>query len=215
LDRLAGLSELALGIAHEIKNPLNGVMGFASLMERSSEPDKIQRYAEKIRAGLVQVDAIVKGLLAFACPQGKKMQVATVEAVLVEAAGCAGIPVSRIAAVGDLNERVESGALVRVLDNLFRNSVEAAGGDVAISLAVSTRLDELEISVRDDGPGVSSELGQKVFEPFVSSKQRGHGLGLALAARVMSFLGGTIELLNPGEEGAAFRILVPRISETI
>ena len=49
----------------------------------------------------------------------------------------------------------------------------------------------------------------------MSSKQRGHGLGLALAARVMSFLGGTLELLNPGEEGAAFRILVPRMSETV
>jgi signal transduction histidine kinase len=133
----------------------------------------------------------------------------------VEAAACAGIPVSRVAAAGDLNERVESGALVRVLDNLFRNSIEAAGDDVAISLTVSTRQNELEILVRDDGPGVSSELGQKVFEPFVSSKKRGHGLGLALASRVMSFLGGTLELLNPGEEGATFRILVPRMSGTV
>ena len=130
LDRLAGLSELALGIAHEIKNPLNGVMGFASLMERSSDPDDSRRYAAKIHQGLNQVDSIVKALLAFARPEGKAGPVASVETIVGEAAICAGVPRSRVMTTGDLQERAESGALVRVLDNLFRNSREAAGEEV-------------------------------------------------------------------------------------
>lgn len=68
----------------------------------------------------------------------------------------------------------------------------------------------VEIEVRDDGPGIPVELGARVFEPFVTSKARGHGLGLALAARVVAFLDGTLELSNPGEPGACFRIVVPR-----
>jgi signal transduction histidine kinase len=210
LDRLAGLSELALGIAHEIKNPLNGVMGFASLMERSSDPNDSRRYAAKIHQGLSQVDSIVKALLAFARPEGKAGPVASVETIVVEAAICAGVPSSRVMATGDLQERAESGALVRVLDNLFRNSLEAGGEDVTLRVEVVAREREVEIEVTDDGPGISAELAQKVFEPFVSSKARGHGLGLALASRVVGFLGGGLELVNPGEAGAKFRVRIPR-----
>ena len=67
--------------------------------------------------------------------------------------------------------------------------------------------------VRDNGPGVAAELGRSVFEPFVSTKEFGHGLGLAVAARVLSFLGGSITLQNPGEAGAHFIVTIPRVSE--
>ena len=65
------------------------------------------------------------------------------------------------------------------------------------------------IVVEDDGPGVPAHVGDKVFEPFVSSKERGTGLGLPLCLRVLSFLGGSLELRNPGEVGACFRVRLP------
>jgi signal transduction histidine kinase len=68
---------------------------------------------------------------------------------------------------------------------------------------------QLELDVQDDGPGVPSHVGDKVFEPFVSSKERGTGLGLPLCLRVLSFLGGSLELRNPGEVGACFRVRLP------
>ena len=66
--------------------------------------------------------------------------------------------------------------------------------------------------MQDDGPGVAAEVAQNVFEPFVSTKQRGTGLGLALSTRVLSFLGGGLELLNPGQPGACFRVRMPVVA---
>ena len=89
LDRLAGLSELALGVAHEIKNPLNGVMGFAGLLERSDDGATMRRYASKIVEGVRAVDEIVKGLLGFARPDGQTVRTEPLEAVVERVAAAA------------------------------------------------------------------------------------------------------------------------------
>jgi signal transduction histidine kinase len=212
LDRLAGLSELALGIAHEIKNPLNGVMGFAALMSKTTDSDKLQRFAGKVNEGLEQVDSIVKALLAFARPVDKARQRAPLSQIVGEAASAAGVPASRVELSGSEHEWAESMALIRVLAILFRNSVEAASsGDTGVRIQVraDTDGDRLTLAVSDNGPGIDRDLAARIFQPFVSSKDRGHGLGLALACRVLSFLNGSIELLNPGEAGAVFRLTVP------
>ncbi len=209
LDRLAGLSELALGVAHEIKNPLNGVMGFAELLVRGPEGDNARRYAGRIRSGLRQVDDIVKSLLAFARPELRQATVAAVGAVAAAAALEAGLPAERLVVRGAIEALVESPALQRVLSVLFRNAIEARADDVSVGIDVQRRGGRVELIVEDDGPGVSAELGTKVLEPFVSSKARGTGLGLPLAARVLAFLGGELALMNPGEAGARFRIRMP------
>lgn len=213
LDRLAGLSELALGIAHEIKNPLNGVMGFAALLGRSDDKDQMRRYAGKIVQGVRQVDDIVKALLGFARPGPRCSRITSLGDAIAEAALAAGLPATRVVVNGASSERVDADALVRVLTNLFRNALEAAPA-VRVQVQVVVRAQRLELLVRDDGPGVPASVGARVFEPFVSTKERGTGLGLPLSVRVLAFLGGDLELLNPGEPGACFRVRVPRLDET-
>jgi len=210
LDRLAGLSELALGIAHEIKNPLNGVAGFAALLQRTRDPAAMQRFAGKIGAGLAQIDAIVKELLAFARPGASASRALPLLAVIDEAAAAAGLPRSRLCVNGETATEVEGAVLVRVLTNLLRNSVEAAGEGVAVELTVARSAGGgLRLLLADNGPGVPRELLPRLFQPFVSTKPRGHGLGLALSVRVLSFLRGSLTLLNPGEPGARFAIELP------
>jgi signal transduction histidine kinase len=208
LDRLAGLSELALGIAHEIKNPLNGVMGFAALLARSNDPAAMHRFAGKVVQGVQQVDDIVKALLGFARPERQRGRTATLAEIAAEAAHAAGLPQARLSWSGARELRADADALVRVLTNLFRNAIEAAPA-VRIELLAAARGDRLELIVQDDGPGVPAEVGARVFEPFVSTKERGTGLGLPLCLRVLAFLGGDLELLNPGQLGARFRIRLP------
>lgn len=209
LDRLAGFSELALGIAHEIKNPLNGAMGFAALLERDPSSASAGRYARSVREGLQRVDEIVRSLLAFSRPEQRRVLTSRVGAIVEEAATAAGLPQGRVAVESGLDLRAESDALVRVLAVLFRNAREAAGDSVRIRIQARASAAWLELIVEDDGPGVAAELGERVFEPFVSSKPRGTGLGLPLAARVLGFLGGEVALLNPGQAGARFRIRLP------
>ncbi|MBL8747892.1 MAG: hypothetical protein JNK78_01935 [Planctomycetes bacterium] len=208
LDRLAGLSELALGIAHEIKNPLNGVTGFAALLERSESPDAMRRFAGKIVQGVRQVDEIVRSLLGFARPQRGAARVAAVADIVAEAARDAALPAARIELVGRGDTIVDADVLSRVVVNLLRNAVEASP-TVHVRVEANVRAGRLELVVQDDGPGVPPHLGSGVFAPFVSTKERGTGLGLPLAARVLSFLGGDLELQNPGEPGARFRVRMP------
>ncbi|MCK5943632.1 MAG: hypothetical protein KAI24_16740 [Planctomycetes bacterium] len=208
LDRMAGLSELALGVAHEIKNPLNGVMGFANLLERSDDKTSMRRYAGKISEGVRAIDDIVKALLGFARPKNKPIVCEPIEVVVERVTAACSLPRSRWRLRGDSDARVDAEGLGRVLSNLVRNAVEAAPS-TTIRMVAKVAHGELELLFEDDGPGVSREVAQTVFEPFVSTKQRGTGLGLALSTRVLSFLGGRLELLNPGEPGARFRIRVP------
>ena len=208
LDRLAGLSELALGIAHEIKNPLNGVMGFASLLERSADPAAMRRQAGKIVQGVRQVDDIVRSLLGFARSDRGRARRATVADVVAEAAAAAALPAARLRLDGTTDAIVDADALLRVLTNLFHNALEAAP-DASLQVAAAVVHGRLELIVQDDGPGVAAALGDRAFEPFVSTKERGTGLGLALSARVLAFLGGDLELLNAGEPGARFRVRLP------
>jgi signal transduction histidine kinase len=209
LDRLAGLSELALGVAHEIRNPLNGVMGFAAMLERRPSPDSCQRFAARIQDGLRQIDGIVRAMLSFARPERGRGARAPVVAVLHEAAAGAGVPAQRVELRGDGAIQVDAEALLRVLGNLFRNSREAAGDGVRLQVHVAVVDGAIELVVTDNGPGVPAAIGNRAFEPFVSTKERGTGLGLALSARVLGYLGGSIALLNPGEPGARFRVRLP------
>jgi len=211
LDRLAGLSELALGVAHEIKNPLNGVMGFANLLERSNDQTTMHRYAGKIVEGVRQVDDIVKALLGFARPKDNPATCETLSMVVERVTAAANLPRSRWQLRGDGDAIVDADALGRVLSNLVRNAVEAHPA-TSVRMTAKVTHGELELLVEDDGPGVSREVAQTVFEPFVSTKQRGTGLGLALSTRVLSFLGGHLELLNPGQPGARFRVRVPVVA---
>ena len=212
LDRLAGLSELALGIAHDIKNPLNGVQGFAALLERSDDKEQMRRFAAKVAQGVRQVDDIVKALLAFARPERHRGRAATVGEIAGEAAQAAGLPSTRLQLGGAVHARVDGDALLRVVTNLLRNAVEAAPS-VRVRLHATVGAGRLELTVHDDGPGVSAELAARVFEPFVSTKARGTGLGLPLCTRVLAFLGGELELQNPGEPGACFRVRMPLLAE--
>ncbi len=208
LDRLAGLSELALGIAHEIKNPLNGVMGFAALLSRSQEPAAMRRFADKVVQGVQQVDDIVKAMLGFARPQRDRVRGATVGEIVAEAAQGAGVPAVRVRVLAGRELRHDADALTRVLVNLFRNAVEAAPA-ARLEVTATANAGRLELLVQDDGPGVPAELADRAFEPFVSTKERGTGLGLPLCMRVLACLGGDLQLLNPGETGARFRVRLP------
>ncbi len=209
LDRLAGLSELALGIAHEIRNPLNGVLGFAALLETQQDPVRVRNHVRRIVEGLGQVDRIVTAMLGFARSSSTTTSRAPLRQVVHEAATAAQAPSTRVVLEGDADADVDAAALTRVLANLIGNAFDAGASNVRI--VATTRRVEHEIVVHDDGPGVSAELAPRLFRPFVTTKERGHGLGLALAARVVGFLNGRIELTNPGERGAAFRIRLPRV----
>jgi signal transduction histidine kinase len=173
----------------------------------------MRRFAGKVVEGVRAVDEIVKALLGFARPSAEPSRTATVRAVVDRAASAAGLPQARLLLSGSTQAIVDADALGRVLDNLIRNALEAAPA-TAIRMRAEHRDGMLELDVEDDGPGVAAAVARRVFEPFVSTKERGTGLGLPLSSRVLSYLGGGLELLNPGEPGARFRVRIPPVGPT-
>ena len=111
--------------------------------------------------------------------------------------------------VGDRGAGCRSRDLESVFLNLFENSVLAAPGPPRIRCRASRVAGSIEIEIEDDGPGVKAELLDRIFDPFVSSRPGGTGIGLALCRRIVTDHGGTIRAENSSDGATVFRVTLP------
>jgi signal transduction histidine kinase len=223
LDTLAALGEMAAGIAHEVRNPLNAVDGFAGLLMRALEgdaaPDKSQllRYADRIRRGVAEVEEIIASLLQWARPERLSRSAFGARALCEEAVAALAKPraegaAARIEVAGEddgapiVADRVK---LKLVLVNLVKNAVEAAGASGRVVVRYRRDRAGFEASVEDDGPGVAPEMRKKLFRPFSTDKASGTGLGLAVAKKLAECHGGELKLVEGVLGGAKFVLVVP------
>lgn len=216
---LAALGRMAAVAAHEIRNPLGGMSGFLDLLERGLEDgDPRRAHARRIREGVAALESLVSGLMEFARPMDARHEPVELGEVLdrvvtnlapLAARRRVEIRWKRPRAARALGspERLECAAA-----NLVRNAIEAApeGGLVRVTLLPGATH---RLRVEDDGPGVDPALRDRLFEPFVTGKARGTGLGLALAARVAESHGGTLAYEDRVPRGARFTLALKRLSE--
>jgi two-component system sensor histidine kinase FlrB len=212
LRRLSSLSELSLGVAHEVLNPLNGVAGFASLLRRNPESPKAAQWAGNIETGVVRIHRIVRDLLDFARPERRSDPV---ERTLLEwlneaALGWADDEGLKLQ-IEDPETRVHGSpeALGKVFANLIRNACQAGASQVQVT--VSSDGGRQRILLHDDGPGIPEDLADRIFDPFCSTKDDGTGLGLAFCARALEAMGGSIRL-KPTVTGACFELELEEVA---
>lgn len=211
LDRLASLGNMAAGIAHEVRNPLHGVQGFASLLLRSPALGERERaWARRIVEGAEEANAILTSMLSLARPGGLHLETVRGEELLAEAVERA-LP----GGSGDGRWTVETACgappfaadrikLRQAARNLIANAlqVQPAGGRARVALEL--RDGQIELCVDDAGPGVAPELRRRVFEPFFTTRAEGSGLGLALVWTIARLHGGGVELdAGPSPLGGA------------
>jgi signal transduction histidine kinase len=201
-------------VAHEIRNPLGGLELFTSAAEEAEDEAERRRLLNRVRAEIRDLNEIIDDFLTFARPlrpgpelhdiKGGVEQAA--ELVSMELEGRGGTLELELPE-GPLLARADPEHVKRVVLNLVRNAAEA--GD-RVQVEASWLNGEVVVAVRDDGPGVPSELRERIFEPFVSQKEKGAGLGLAIVERVTRANGGRVELMSPDETetgwGAEFRV---------
>jgi signal transduction histidine kinase len=218
-ERLATLGQMAATVAHEIKNPLSAIKSIAQVM---GEDENVSReYARDLSLIVGETDRLgqsVTQLLSFArketpseLPMRAEQLIRSVARLFEVSAVKDGI---KLSVEIEKDEELSGSAVsaVRVaLSNLILNALQVtpAGGEVRITHKSDNGV--TVISIQDSGPGVPSELQQRIWEPFFTTKQRGTGLGLAIVRKRMQEAGGTarlVPLVNGG--GAKFELRVPQ-----
>ena len=226
-ENLAALGELSAGIAHEFKNALATISGYAQLIPEASEKDASE-YAGRILRQTRDITHVVAEFLKYARPLEIPDEIVTLQTVVERVAAEVGeaLPQVKIRFEGTFSEVEGDEGLVRqALLNLTRNAAEACasaerGGKVLVrgEVARGEEAGSQQITVFDNGPGIGTTAMPKLFRPFFTTKANGTGLGLAVVQKIIVQHGGQVQARNRPEGGAAFIVTLPlprRVPEAV
>lgn len=214
-ERLAALGQMAAGVAHEIRNPLGGIQLYANLLQRSlAERPQDLAVVDKILAGVRHMERVVQQTLTFAggmTPQKRRCELEPLVRTSIELSGIPSGTRTRfaLAVPPGLACVLDPDLAAQMLTNLFVNACEAMGGAGCITVRAEKVPGLVRIAVEDTGPGVPEALKGRLFDPFVTSKANGVGLGLSIVWRIAEAHGGELALDAAYAAGARFVISLP------
>ncbi|HKG59006.1 MAG TPA: ATP-binding protein [Pyrinomonadaceae bacterium] len=203
-NNLESLGEMSAGLAHEFKNAIATLQGYAQLLQSMELNDNAEVAAASLLNEVRNLSGMVTAFLNFARPQPLQLEEVSLSDLIADCA-----TELRLQSVIDVDPslavRADERMLRTALLNLMRNGAEAnPDGDVSVSAAREDG--NVVIQVRDRGPGISAADLQKIFIPFFTTKAKGHGIGLALTHRIITQHGGTLTASNSPDGGALFTI---------
>jgi two-component system NtrC family sensor kinase len=221
-ERLAALGRLAAGLAHEVNTPVTGIASYAQLLrELTPSSDPRAPLAGKLEEQAFRVSRIVTNLLELARPSGFERQLLDLAELAREELGQMQLEAGRAGVRLDVEPTSDALANVNrvqfelVMHNLLRNALQATGSGGKVEVRVGSDGNTVWLEVRDTGPGIPEELRDRMFEPFVTTRQGrgGTGLGLAITRDIVAAHGGTIRALPNAEGGTLMRVELPTPQE--
>jgi signal transduction histidine kinase len=219
-QQLATVGELASGVAHEIRNPLTGVLGALEVALRNMTPDDAA--APMLREAEVQlrrIESTTSRLLEYARPPDIRQLVVDGNLLLERAARViegtarsADVQLVLQPSPEALPVKVDPELIVQVLVNLLLNAIEAMPGGGTLNVSIARHQSDVEVRVRDSGSGITDEQRAHIFRPFYSTKPTGTGLGLAISDQIVRRHGGTLQLADTSEQGTTFVMSLPGVT---
>jgi two-component system sensor histidine kinase HydH len=218
-QRLASVGRLAAGVAHEIRNPLSSIKGFATYFkERYMDRPQDQQTAAIMIQEVDRLNRVVGQLLELSRPISIEPQPVSLQALIADSLKL----IEDRAAEKKITVRIQNNARVddvridpdhtnQILLNLYLNAIDAmeAGGKLTVDFSSGSENSDLHITVSDTGRGISAEHLSRLFDPYFTTKSSGTGLGLAIAHNIVEAMGGSIKVTsNPGK-GTSFSLTIP------
>ncbi len=218
-EKLSAMGELAAGVAHEIRNPLNAIGMIAQRFAREFEPkndvDDYRRLTQVIISEIRRVNQIIQQFLQFARPPELNRQPASIDTLLQESLDVMREP-ARTKGVR-LESKLLAGATILIdknqvkqaVLNLLQNALEATPSGGKIWVASEKMADRVKIIVGDTGMGIPEDKLSKIFNLYFTTKQGGTGLGLSMVHQIISAHEGHIEVQSEEGKGTVFEIFLP------
>jgi two-component system sensor histidine kinase HydH len=218
-QRLASLGRLAAGIAHEIRNPLSSIKGFATYFrERYRDVPEDQKTAEIMVQEVERLNRVIGQLLEFARPMSVRKKPTSLQTVIQHSLKM----IERDAQAKNINIRtnlspemeevsIDPDRINQVFLNLYLNGIEAMedGGTLSVDLQPDQDGKQIKIAVSDSGIGISKEDLVHVFDPYFTTKQSGTGLGLAIVHKIIESHKGEVKVESEPGKGTIVRIILP------
>ncbi len=218
--RLAAISRLTGGVAHEIKNPLQAITVHMEVLKSKlgDHYEEVGVEIETIAREILRLDRVVKTFLDFTRPVDLKMRDLGMVTLVQDVAGLVGPSAGRqnvhIEVDSDSEEIFVHGdpdLLQQAILNVVANGVEAMKNGGLLRIQLAREGDECCVSISDEGAGIPPEIREQIFHLYFTTKGKGSGIGLAVTFRVVQLHNGTIDFTSESGRGATFRLRIPAI----